>query len=345
MKNGSLIFVIVFLLIGIPLFLFFNKGEKGLLVSPLSQIKEKPLEKYEFERLKKTQFSGSPITFGKMLKDGQASLPARQGFVSYVFYFTVFGKQVSGFANIPKNAGTYPVIVMLRGYVDKEKYSIGEGTRKGGEVFAQNGFITLAPDFLGYGESASPSANSIEERFQTYTTALTLLASIGNINKSLEKDEFNARADTQKIGIWGHSNGGHIALSVLELSGKAYPTVLWNPVSKPFPYSILYYTDEFDDRGKALRKAVAEFEKDYDVEKYSPLNFYDLIKAPIQLNQAGDDEAVPKKWSDQLEADLKKLEKDVQYFVYPGEDHNFSKGEWQTVVNRNIEFYKKHFRE
>lgn len=344
MKNGSLIFVFIFLLIGIPLFLFFNKGEKSLLISPLSKIVEKPLEKYEFERLKKTQFPGSPITFGKMLKDGDK-------FVSYVFYFETQGnpsassgqEKVSGFANIPKEKGTYPVIMMFRGYVDREIYTIGEGTKRGGEVFAQNGFITLAPDFLGYGESASPSANSIEERFQTYTTALTLLSSIGNLNKSLEKDEFNARADDQKIGIWGHSNGGHIALSVLEISGKTYPTVLWNPVSKPFPYSILYYTDEFDDRGKALRKAVAQFEKDYDVEKYSPLNYYGLIKASIELNQAGDDEAVPKKWSDQLNEDLTKLEKDVEYFIYPGEDHNFSKGSWQTVVNRNIEFYKKHF--
>lgn len=336
MKNEILIFIFVFLLIGIPLFLFLNKDKEESIISPLSTIIEKPLEKYEFERLKKTQFSSNPITFGKMLKDGDK-------FVSYVFYFIVSGKKVSGFANIPEEKGIYPVIVMFRGYVDKEKYSIGEGTKRGGEVFAQNGFITLAPDFLGYGESASPSANSIEERFQTYTTALILLASIGNVNSSLEKDEFNARADDQKIGIWGHSNGGHIALSVLEISGKNYPTVLWNPVSKPFPYSILYYTDEFDDRGKALRKAVAEFEKDYDVEKYSPLNYYDWIKAPLELHQAGDDEAVPKRWSDQLNEKLLELKKDVEYFAYPGEDHNFSKGSWQTVVNRNIDFYKKHF--
>ena len=81
-----------------------------------------------------------------------------------------------------------------------------------------------------------------EERFQTYTTAMNLLAGI-------EKWE---RAG--KIGIWGHSNGGQIALTVLEISQKEYPTVLWAPVSKPFPYSILYYTDEAEDRGKALRK-------------------------------------------------------------------------------------------
>lgn len=331
-----LIFVISFILLAVVVvgYVFLTGTDK--IISPLSSIKEKPLDKYTFTRLKETKFSESPITFGKLLKD-------ENNFVSYVFYFNVEDKKVSGLANIPKSQGTYPVIVMFRGYVDREKYSIGEGTKRAGEIFAQNGFITLAPDFLGYGESASPSANSIEERFQTYTTSLTLLASVGNINSSLQRNEFNARADTGKIGIWGHSNGGHIALSVLEITGEKYPTVLWAPVSKPFPYSILYYTDEFDDRGKMLRRVLADFEKDYDVELYSPLNYYSWIQAPIQLHQGGADESVPQKWSDELVENLEKLQKEVTYFVYPAADHNLSPNGWSLAVERSILFYRKIF--
>lgn len=332
----KLIIIVSFILlvavaVGYVLLISNNK-----IISPLSSIKEKPLDKYTFARLKETKFSESPITFGKLIKDVG-------GFVSYVFYFSVEDKKVSGLANIPKNPGTYPIIIMFRGYVDKEKYSAGEGTKRAGEVFAQNGFITLAPDFLGYGESASPSANSIEERFQTYTTALTLLASVGNINNSLQRNEFNARAETGKIGIWGHSNGGHIALSVLEITGKNYPTVLWAPVSKPFPYSILYYTDEFDDRGKMLRKVLADFEKDYDAELYSPLNYYQWIKAPIQLDQGSADESVPVQWSDELVKELEKLQKDVDYFIYPGDDHNLQPNGWSQAVERSLVFYRKYF--
>ena len=36
--------------------------------------------------------------------------------------------------------------------------------------------------------------------------------------------------------------------------------ILWAPVSKPFPYNILYYTDEAEDRGKWLRGEIAKFE-------------------------------------------------------------------------------------
>ena len=121
------------------------------------------------------------------------------------------------------------------------------------------------------------------------------------------------------------------------------PWQLWAPVSKPFPYSILYYTDEYEDLGKKLRKVVADFEKDYDADKYSVTSYFDWINAPIILQQGGADEAVPKGWSDVLYKTLKSLKKDVTYLTYPGEDHNFSKGSWSEMVQKDIGFYQKNF--
>lgn len=306
------------------------------------RVKEKPLLKYSFERLKKNKFQPSQIALG-------ATLEEKENHISQMFYYAIRDvvngenkeKKVSGLINVPKKEGVYPVIVMLRGFVAKEIYTTGIGTKRAGEVFAENGFITLAPDFLGYGQSANPSQNSIEERFQTYATALTLLSSLSNLNSGLTASySAKIRADVSKVGIWGHSNGGQIALSVLEITGRNYPTVLWAPVSKPFPYSILYFTDEFDDHGKALRKVVADFEDDYDIELYSPGNFYSWINAPLEIHQGTADDAVPVKWSDQLVSDLIKLKKDVTYFTYPGADHNLMPG-WETAVARSLDFYKK----
>lgn len=334
----KLIAIFIFLLLAILIGIWLYVRRERVVISPVGKIAiEKPLDKYTFERLKKKQFAASSITIDKKIKDDAT-------FTSYVFYFKDGEKKVSGLLNVPKAAGTYPVIVMFRGFVPKEKYSIGEGTRHSGELFAQNGFITLAPDFLGYGKSENPSNDSIEERFQTYTTALSFLSSLSAINNSLKNIENGiVRAQVENIGIWGHSNGGHIALSVLAISGKNYPTILWNPVSKPFPYSTLYFTDEFDDHGKALIRVIADFEKDYDAEKYSPTNYYKWIEAPIQLHQAVEDEAVPLRWSNQLVEMLEKLKKDITYFTYPGEDHNFSKGSWLTIVQRSIQFYQNQF--
>ncbi|MDP2638504.1 MAG: prolyl oligopeptidase family serine peptidase [Candidatus Levybacteria bacterium] len=325
--------IVLFLILAVSSTFFlvknFNPQETK---SPIA--KEKPLDKYTFQNLKKNNFSPSPIILGKSLNENI-------NFISQIFYYNVEGKKISGLLNVPVSEGLYPVIVMMRGFVPKEIYETGVGTKRAGEVFAQNGFITIAPDFLGYGDSDNPSLDSIEERFQTYTTALGLLSSIENLNNGLDASySGKIKADTSRVGIWGHSNGGHIALSILEVTGKNYPTVLWAPVSKPFPYSIFFFMDEFEDHGKALRRVVANFENDYNIELYSPSNFYSWINAPIEIHQGTADDAVPFKWSDLLVKDLTELEKDVTYFSYPGADHNLLPG-WDVAVQRSLEFYKE----
>jgi len=294
--------------------------------------KTKPLEKYTIENLANTTFSPSKITIGEVIKQDPK-------FTSRYFYFTAESKKVSGLVNIPTKAGTYPIIEMNRGYIDKDKYQTGVGTQHTAEVFAQNGFITLAPDFLGFGQSDSAAVDTFEDRFQTCTTVLSLLASLPNLNQALATLG-QIKADPDKVFLWGHSNGGQITLTVLEITGKPYPTVLWAPVGKPFPYSILYYTDDSEDHGKALRKVLANFEQDYDVENYSLTNFLNRIKAPIQLHQGTADESVPISWSNLFVQELKKQNIDVTYFTYPDEDHNFDKGSWNTIVERNIDFYR-----
>lgn len=332
--------LIIFIIV-ITIIIFLVRSNPNNILSPISSNKilktEKPLEKYEFERLKNRIAVPGNIEVGARVKN-------LNDFASYIFYFTTEGKEVSGMMNVPTKPGKYPVLVLLRGFIDQQIFITGDGTRRDGEIFAQNGFIALAPDFLGYGESASPSGNPVEERFQTYTTTLDLLASINNINPTLSTLTDNKiTASTEKMGIWGHSNGGQIALSAITITGKNYPTVLWAPVTKPFPYSVLYYTDEFDDYGKKLRKVIADFEKDYDVDFYTFTNYLDWINAPIELHQGGNDEAVPQKWSDQFVKELKSKGKNITYFTYPTEDHNFTRGSWSLNIQRNINFYQKYF--
>lgn len=316
-----------------------SQEDRDRIISPIgnrnSERSGMPLNSYSFKSLREKRFSGDKIVIGETLK-------ADPDFASHVFYFHTQGKKVSGLINLPTEEGTYPIIILFRGFIEPETYTTGSGTRRVGEELARSGFITLAPDFLGYGESDDTSDSTIEARFQTYTTALDLLASVGRLNtslKALENEGIHANAD--HVGIWGHSNGGQIALSVLEIGGFNYPTVLWAPVSKPFPYSILYYTDEFDDRGKALRRVLAEFEKTHDVEHYSTPNFLDWIRAPLQIHQGEADEQVPESWSGKLVEALENLDKDVSYFTYQGEDHNFTGGSWNRVLSRSVSFYRE----
>jgi alpha-beta hydrolase superfamily lysophospholipase len=238
---------------------------------------------------------------------------------------------VSGMAIVPKGEGPFPLVFMVRGYVDPTIYSTGVGTHRAAEFFASHGFLTIAPDFLGYADSTTEAGNVFESRFQTYTTALSVLQSVSSLSQW----------DHKHIFLWAHSNGGQIALTLLEVTGKDYPTVLWAPVTKPFPYSVLYYTDESADQGKFLRQETAKFESVYDASFYSLTTYMDRIVAPIQLHQGTADDAVPYDWSQSFVSRLKSLKKDVTFFTYPGADHNLQP-DWSTVVQRDLDFYQKY---
>lgn len=342
-KNVSFLFLVLFIAITAETSFIVNRFLLTKQTSPVTKVTPKPLLAYTFENLKKTEFPKNQITFGSAVSENT-------DFISQMFYFSVPKtpgskemEKVSGLANIPKKAGSYPVIVMFRGFVPDNIYKPGIGTQPVAGALAKNGYITLAPDFLGYGQSASPSSNPFENRFQTYTTALTLLSSLSTLNSGLSASYSATTADLNKIGIWGHSNGGHIALSSLEISGVTYPTVLWAPVSASFPYSILYYTDESDDQGKTLRKTLAGFEIDYNTDLFSPTNYFNWIKAPLEINQGINDQEVPYWWSDNLTSILKKDNVSVKYLTYPGADHNMLPSGWADATSSTLNFYNKEF--
>ena len=326
-----------FTLLGLVLGYFLNPYIKTLLnkIKPktdnpsLVKIIPKPLERYSIPNLSENLVKPSKINIDE-------EISTNQDFTSNIFSINFDPtlkdkdtKKVTGLINIPNKQGKLPLVLMLRGYVDQKTYTTGTGTQRAGEYFAKNGFITVAPDFLGYARSDTEASNILESRFQTYTTALMVLDSINSIGQWDQKNVF----------IWGHSNGGQVALTLLEITGREIPTVLWAPVSKPFPYSILYYTDESDDLGKLIRKKLSIFEENYDVNEFSIHNYIDRIKAPLQIHQGTSDDAVPISWTNDLVDKLEKLEVDPEYYKYQGADHNLQPS-WNLAVQRSLNFYQ-----
>ena len=305
-----------------------NYASDPIIINPVIP---RPLEKYTIENLAVSKFEEGTIQIEETISE-------ESNFTSYLFSLEFEPslqskeiKKTTGQLNIPTEEGEYPVIVMFRGYVDQEIYETGIGTRKSAAVYAQNGFITIAPDFLGYADSDIQAENIFESRFQTYTAALSILKSLDSV----------PGWDGTNIFLWGHSNGGQVALTILEITGNDYPTVLWAPVTKPFPYSILYYTDESEDKGKYIRRELAKFENLYNVEDFSIDNYTERINAPIQLHQGTSDNAVPVSWTNEFVSTLGDLKKEISYYTYPGANHNMVPA-WNTVVERNLVFFNKY---
>lgn len=320
---------------GLAISLWFFYSPSGKLINPLSQQalpKEKLYDKYSFERLAARGGVTSKIEIGRKIADYPE-------YVSYMFYYQSEGRKISGQINLPNLSRLMAVVVMARGYVEKEDYKTGIGTKNAAAVYAKNGYITLAPDFSGYGESDLEDENSLGARLTKPVEILDLIASLISL----------PQADLTKVYLWGHSNGGQIMLSVSEILGmganssmkaSVLGTTLWAPVSKPFPYNILFYTDEASDSGKWLRGQIANFEQDYDVFNFSIDKYIERINIPIQLHQGSSDEAVPKKWSDDLAKTFREKDIQINYYVYPGADHNLKPG-WDNVVARDVEWFNQ----
>jgi len=298
--------------------------------NPIAQIKPTPLLKYSIENLATTSIPSSKIEIGDLISQ-------TNDYSTYKYHMEFSPdlsknlKTVSGIINIPKGVGPFPTVVMFRGFVDQKTYVMGTGTQPSAKVFAKNGYITIAPDFFGFGESDKESNDIFETRFQTWTTAVTTLKSLSTIEKW----------DKNNVFIWGHSNGGQIALTTLEITGATYPTVLWAPVTMPFPGSILYFTYEYDDQGKYIVEHLSDFNSIYDSSKFSLTNYIDRIKAPIQLNQGTLDSEIPYFLNDSFTKQLKEATISATYIKYSGNDHNM-RPNWDQAVENAMSFYKSH---
>lgn len=335
MKKPIIFILIIFLalLAGLAGWWIRGIGMDREMISLINTPPKRPFDIYTIENLSKTNIKPGKLILGEIINEGEESTSY---FFSFEFNPNLDGKtqkKTMGQTNISAGSGPFPIVIMLRGYVDQKIYKTGDGTRKAAAVFAENGFITVAPDFLGYGSSDSEASNIFEARFQTYVTVLSLIKSLDQIDNW----------DKKNIFLWGHSNGGQIALTILEITGASHPTTLWAPVSKPFPYSILFYTDASVDRGKLIREELAKFEKDYNPDLYSLDQYLDKINTPLQIHQGTADDAVPVSWSDQLTDNLLELNLDLSYYQYPGANHNMVPL-WNRVVNRDLEFFSENLK-
>jgi uncharacterized protein len=322
---------ILTILVGFDIYLRLQPVSDTALINPSGNLvttpSPKPLEKYSFPNLKATTPQASQIELESVLFEDP-------NYTAYLFSFITEDHKMTGQLNIPTQAtpsAGFPVILMIRGYVNRDTYQTGLGTKPAAAVYASNGYVTIAPDFFGHGGSDNPPISVMGERVRRPLNTLDLMASLHTLNG----------VDPNRLALWGHSNGGQLALSILEITGRPLPTTLWAPVTKPFPFSILFFTDEHTDQGKALRKTVSQFEADYDVFDFSIDRHFNDITAPLQLHQGTLDEAVPYRWSQDFTQTMQKLEKDIIFYSYQGADHNLRPG-WDTVVARDLAFFKTH---
>lgn len=269
---------------------------------------------------------------------------------AYNVSYQSMGLKVSARLSVPasRGAGLKGMVIMFRGHQNPGGYYTGKGTEHPARAYLERGWAVIAPDFFGYG--ASSSTPSPRELHQLYSTVNAV-----ELYKSLARPDFRFApgvpagdrtplpASFRKIVFWGHSNGGQVAIHVLEIIDEPVPTVLWAPVSLDFPDSQAHYS-----RSGAWAEQLT---MNYPEQDFSLFAYVRAIApgTPILLEQGDKDYAVPKDWNDELaraiRAENSRRESRgegiiaLRYEIYKGANHNLNPY-WGTVLPRDSSFWE-----
>lgn len=135
-------------------------------------------------------------------------------------------------------------------------------------------------------------------------------------------------AQEEKIGIWGWSYGGYAAAAALAFAPGLYacgismygPTDMDAFLRIPFTDNPLW-RNRVGDPNTAEGKAL--------LQRHSPINHVQDYQRPILLTTGSKDGRVPQKQVDQFADALNAAGKEVVYFYYPEEVHDFREpGSW-----------------
>lgn len=253
-------------------------------------------------------------------------------FTRYLFRYPSDGLNIYGFANIPNDEGSHPVIIALHGYIDPAIYNTLDYTMHYADALANAGYVILHPNLRGY--KPSDDADNLF-RVGMATDVLNLIDLIQT--QSGGADPLRT-ADPNLIGLWGHSMGGGISTRVLTVSDDVKAAVLYGAMSgdEQKNFEAIW---EWSGNTRGMEELALPTEA---LGRISPMYFFQNITAAVSIHHGTADGTVPIDWSVLTCEQLKSLGKNVECHYYEGMPHTFyGQGDEQFIQNM-LQFYNQY---
>jgi len=276
------------------------------------------------ESLRQRKYPGSDFVIKETLPNGT-------NYEQFIASYQSEGLKIYGLLTTPldpKPSDGFPAIVFIHGYIPPQEYSTTGDYPTYQARLARNGFVTFKPDLRGHGQSeGDPVSAHYSEKYVVDTMhAISYLKNHPDVN-------------TEKIGYWGHSNGGEIGLRIVTISKDIKAASFWAGVVGSYKDMLETYNDQIsflkNEDNPLIQEHGLPSENPQFWKKIDPYYFLNYISAPIQLQHGTSDSSVPIELSLSLKKSLEEAGKDVQYFEYPGDNHNISNNvnlAWQRTI-------------
>ncbi len=285
--------------------------------------------------MRNQNYPGSDLVIEKELK-------SESNYSQYIASYKSENLKIYGLLTVPKEKkpkNGWPVIIFNHGYIRPSNYKTTVRYELYVKAFAKSGYIVFKPDFRGHGNSEG------QPNSQYFTPDYTIdaLNAVATLKKY--KD-----ANPEKIGMWGHSDGGNVILRSIVVDTKDIKAAsIWGGV-----------VGSYEDLTADWQKRVPYKQPKEDVkiennnmqnllDKYGtpssnpdfwktiePLDYLADIKTPLQIDTGSLDEQVPPDFSAKLNDKLLALKKTVEYNNYKNGNHNISLANSSKTVQFTI---------
>lgn len=239
-------------------------------------------------------------------------------YTSYLMSYASDDLHVTGMATIPAGQGPFPVVLLNHGYVLPSQYSTGVGTRVMADALSRRGVVTLATDYRGLGGSQDDTQFNLGARLEFVIDVLNLASAARELPE----------AQPGRIGVWGHSLGGELAIRAGVVDPWIGPIALWAPLSAWIDDISDFYRVPTSSSSDQLRAVL------------SAGNYLEGLTGPVDIHQGADDRAVNPAWASKLRLAMEEAGVASNLYVYPGVGHLLNASA-QTVVRASAEFLRR----
>ena len=289
------------------------------------------------EGMRQRVYPGSEITVEKQLNPGS-------NYTQQIVSYRSEGLKIYALLTIPNGkppASGWPVILFNHGYIPPKDYRTTERYVAYVDAIARSGYIVFKSDYRGHGSSEGQARGGYS--VPDYTVdVLNGLASVKRL----------PYADPQRIGMWGHSMGGHITLRSMVTTQDVKVGVIWGGVVAPYA-DLLYNWHPTPPAtlssgatgwrgGFSAQFGTPEENPDFWAA-ISPSTYLKDLSGPLQLHHAEGDEEVPVAFSKNLFAQAQQAGLNVELYLYPGDNHNIS-ANFALAMQRSIAFFDRYLK-
>ena len=236
----------------------------------------------------------------------------------------------------------WPVVVFNHGYIPPRQYRTTERYVAYVDAFARHGYVVIKPDYRGHDRSEGDAGGGYGS--PDYT--VDVLHAASSVRRHPD-------ADPNRVGMWGHSMGGFIALRAMVLTDTVKAGVIWAGVVASYPDLFTRWRrtgaatpPPAPPTARRWRQGLFEV---YGPPESNP-EFWASISAnsfladlsgPVQLHHGTADTSVPLAFSETLVQQVEAAGGSVELYRYQGDNHNLSKN-LSTALARSVAFFDAH---